>query len=668
MTEMMTDIPQHPHRDNPAASRCQRLCAGAGLLCLALFTLAGMHVQLPHAPGGGLNMPQGTLAWALAGVLMVLAAMTPGLTAALRPSRFMLLCLAGACVLSLPLLYAPQTWRYQAELRVAGLWGGLALMVATRALFDTPPRRRAVLLLMLAGITLEGILGIVQVMWPAVLPFWLPQTVRATGVIGQGNVMASLLGTGLLLSGYLLTAPPCRLAPPALLLCTLVLALCLPLTQSTQAWLALALATLLALATPYATVRQRIWRRRWLAVVIAGALLGILLWHLQRGAMPDHDGGRLGRLQMWQTCLWMLAQHPWLGWGYGHFEMAYVQAWQTTGNVPQVDHVLTGHPHNELLYWLVEGGAVAGAGLLLILLAGLYQFRRSVGALKAARHTPVQLTPRSVAGHVSVVTASGDARTATRAGAFGLLCCTLPVLIHTQLEWPLYLSAWHYLMVLMLLALADGMLAGDTSNATTADDTNNTNNKKETSGSVTLLLRLLWLLAGLATVWWMATTLVLGLHLALAEQLGVTPLRLQAVIQASARNPWSLTERVMRVEATAMAAQAVRSGDLQRLQPVIAWEEQYLLRHPDAEVTVQLLRHLQLTQQTGRLQAATARARAMFPWDARFSEGAQATPAEVPDAPVIPYAQRTSDAPGTPGASEAPEASRHNTGHGGMHP
>ncbi|MGJ3449139.1 hypothetical protein, partial [Enterobacter sp. PTB] len=61
-------------------------------------------------------IPQSVLAWMLAAVLLLLAAPVSrqALSAALRPTPFMTLCLAGAVILTLPLLYAPQTWRYLA--------------------------------------------------------------------------------------------------------------------------------------------------------------------------------------------------------------------------------------------------------------------------------------------------------------------------------------------------------------------------------------------------------------------------------------------------------------------------------------------------------------------------------------------------------------------------
>lgn len=641
-----------PQRNRPTHRHPGRECSVMALLCLALYTLLVSHVYLLHAPWMGVSQPQSVLSWSLAGALLLLAAGTPTLRAALRPTRFMGLCLAGAVVLSIPLLYAPYTWRYLSDLRVAGVWGGLLLMVAVRALFSTCLLRRAALNLVLAGVTLEALTGIAQLLWPHLLLAGMaaPPHGRATGVFGQANVLASLVGTGIMLSGHLLTTqtsalqrhprtmPRCNLTQGALLLCTAVLAVCLPLTQSTMVWVFALLAAVQALATPHVSPRQRILRRVWLAVVVIGLLLGLELWQGLRGDMLSHAAGRLGRLQLWQTSLWMIAQHPWLGWGYGHFEMAYVQAWQTTGNVPVVDHSVIGHPHNELLYWLVEGGAVAGIGLLLLLAAGLQLAVRSGRALRT------RLQTRIIVQHNPAGTARAATATSGNAEAFGLVCCTLPILIHTQLEWPWYLSAWHYLVVLMLLSFADAALNACTAHGATitagtlgpipqnlteklhvVDAPPSANARRPHPRThacrfAVLPARLVLLLAGAGTLWGMLTALPLGMQLSLAETQGVTPARLQVIEVAHQRNPWALNERVWRVETVVLANAAYQSNDPQRLLPVIAWEEQYLLRHPDPEATVLLLKHLRFAGRTDKLQAATARARAMFPWDERFSE------------------------------------------------
>jgi O-antigen polymerase len=579
-------------------------------LCLALYTLVVSHVNILHLPGAGMLLPQVVLGWMTAGLLMLAAAFSAGLRQAWRPTPFMTCCAAGVVLLSLPLCYAPSTWRYLAELRVAGLWGGLLLMVAARALFDTPSRRRAVAVLLLAGCVLEAGVAMARLLVPDLVPDGLPSLLRGrvAGVFVQVNVMASFLSTGVMLCGYLLSTARGRTASLLLPVVTAVTGFCLPLTQSTQAWLGLGLAGLLVLVTRRTVPARNAVMLRWLGVLVVAVLAGVLYWHGQHGAMLPHDGGRLGRLQMWQNCLWLIAQHPWTGWGYGHFEMAYVQAWMTTGNVPQIDHSLVLHPHNELLYWLTEGGAVAGAGLALIVAGGIRLFRDSLRQAMAP--------------------GADNPGTAPAAEAVGLVCCTLPVLIHSQLEWPFYLSAWHWLMVVLLLSLADGAVRERERQPATPPHSSCVATTR--GGWLTGVARLLLATAGGLILWWMSTGLWLGQQLvAAALPGGLSTPQLQAVERARTVNPWVLKEEVWRLEAVAQANRAYQTGDLSLLAPVIAFEEQYLRRHPDAGITAHLMKHLRLTGQTEKARALTARAQAMFPWDARFTD--------VPPLPQTPF-------------------------------
>ncbi|STW66278.1 lipid A core-O-antigen ligase [Klebsiella michiganensis] len=80
------------------------------------------------------------------------------------------------------------------------------------------------------------------------------------------------------------------------------------------------------------------------------------------------------------------------------------------------------YPHNDLLFWWVEGGAVALLGLLVLGVSGFWLLLRRPGVRQLA-----------------------------------LLACLMPILLHTQLEYPLYQSPVHWLFVLILVNLAGSL-------------------------------------------------------------------------------------------------------------------------------------------------------------------------------------------------------------------
>ncbi|MGR5542485.1 O-antigen ligase family protein, partial [Vibrio campbellii] len=73
------------------------------------------------------------------------------------------------------------------------------------------------------------------------------------------------------------------------------------------------------------------------------------------------------------------------------------------------------HPHNETLYWGVEGGIIPLVGLLL---TAILTFTRVAQAKKGTR--------------------------------LALLALFVPILLHSQLEYPFYHSAIHWVTLIIL--------------------------------------------------------------------------------------------------------------------------------------------------------------------------------------------------------------------------
>ncbi|MCU6244332.1 hypothetical protein KWI10_24790, partial [Enterobacter asburiae] len=81
------------------------------------------------------------------------------------------------------------------------------------------------------------------------------------------------------------------------------------------------------------------------------------------------------------------------------------------------------HPHNELVYQVTEGGLVAVVGLAFLLVWGMRVALRLWAQASAA---------------------GGYGKPGSDALGPGL--CALPVLLHTQVEYPWYLSGVHFVL------------------------------------------------------------------------------------------------------------------------------------------------------------------------------------------------------------------------------
>lgn len=399
---------------------------------LLIWMAAVLPVYYPNMGGNGLALPQNILAWGVMALTTLIVTFTVCLgriRLSLTPTARLLL--LGIAVLALPLLYTRPEWREDALWRCAGLLGGWLFYVACLQLRVTARQRELLLFGLLFAVGIQALLAALQLFAPA-LAWVSPNGGRVYGVFQQPNVLGSFIATGLALALWLLLASfsaPTRRQIPLLALLVAFSAL-LVLIQSRAAWLGAALAAALLL---WRFAHQRPAASRWAGgALLLGAAIGLTV--LFTGFGLDGRAGLIGRelsnsarLTMLHDVGAMILAKPLLGWGYGGFEYSFAHFRLQTMPWREVLEV-AGHPHNEILLWWVEGGLTALAGIAIVLAAGV---RLLKSAWQRDREQP-------------------------NGARVGLFLVLLPMLIHTQLEYPFYLSAPHWLAFLLLLALLDG--------------------------------------------------------------------------------------------------------------------------------------------------------------------------------------------------------------------
>ncbi|HIE5442251.1 TPA: Wzy polymerase domain-containing protein [Serratia marcescens] len=404
----------------------------AVLPLLLIWMAAVLPVYHPNMGGDGLALPQNILAWGVMALTTLIVTFTVCLGRihlSLTPTARLLL--LGIAVLALPLLYTRPEWREDALWRCAGLLGGWLFYVACLQLRVTARQRELLLFGLLFTVGIQALLAALQLFAPA-LAWVSPNGGRVYGVFQQPNVLGSFIATGLALALWLLLAPysaPTRRQIPLLALLAAFSAL-LVLIQSRAAWLGAALAAALLL---WRFAHQRPAASRWAGgALLLGAAIGLTVLFTGFGletnsVLLDREFSNSARLTMLHDVGAMILAKPLLGWGYGGFEYSFAHFRLQTMPWREVLEV-AGHPHNEILLWWVEGGLTALAGIAIVLAAGV---RLLKSAWQRDREQP-------------------------NGARVGLFLVLLPMLIHTQLEYPFYLSAPHWLAFLLLLALLDG--------------------------------------------------------------------------------------------------------------------------------------------------------------------------------------------------------------------
>ncbi|MFN1148266.1 PglL family O-oligosaccharyltransferase [Serratia liquefaciens] len=530
----------------------------------AFYCLIAMHIYWPNRGGSGFYLP-----WNLVGGIFI-ALLIIGAMLFSRPplatSGFFNLLASGSLILLLPLLWAQQPWLSEALPRLMGLvLGVLAYFALLQIPLDRRWRRR-LLMLLLAATVIEALLGLVQysLLQPGNWMGYNTLKNRPYGIFQQWNLMASFMATGLALALYLLSArrPLSRslqwLAAAMLLLAPLLLIV----IASRVGLLAALLLSPLQLWMLYRLNRRRAGIA--LLLLMAGVSAGLLLVMLNGATralmLPEPI---FYRLTYWQEALDMIAERPWLGWGYGHFQYDFLHHFYTTHS-SGMESVAISHPHNEILLWGVEGGLLSLSGIALIVW-GLWRL------LRHSRPVPLRPAPWLAA---------------------------LPILLHMMVEYPLYLSAAHSVLLLVILRVSD------------------LRRRLRLPSHSQLPLRLTT--AGIAAL--MVPYLLNGLHSALiitaVEKSGLR--QFGPMSQVITPTPWQVRyDYDMQLR---QLLQYPQTRDMATLLSYQQWAENEICVRPDANIYINLMAVSRLLQQPQRAADLQRQAKRLFPHDARFEE------------------------------------------------
>ncbi|WP_167350541.1 PglL family O-oligosaccharyltransferase [Buttiauxella brennerae] len=304
-----------------------------------------------------------------------------------------------------------------ALIRLAGLWGGIALFWVLIQLRFSSQQRKFLLLSVLVGALIEWGITLWQLKthsydnWMEFVP-----GTRPYGIFQQINVLASFLATGYAIALWFCLNTANRLLTNFCRIAVVMLPTMLVILQSRVGYLGCA-AVFVLLCVVYRHQPRKILLL--LALSLCGVAIGELLknshWLAPLVAIVDKEGSNSERIYIMKSAIEMIRQRPIMGWGYGHFE--YVVARVS----PQLLHHTFPYPiphaHNEFLFGWAEGGIAAAAGMLAI-----------------------------AAGYLTLI--KGNNRY-----ALPLWALSLPIALHTMTEYPLYQSAAHWLTLILLCRL-----------------------------------------------------------------------------------------------------------------------------------------------------------------------------------------------------------------------
>jgi O-antigen polymerase len=382
-----------------------------------------------NSGGSALDFPANLVSWLFVSVFIGAGLWQISVSHAVIYSRFAGLALLGGTALVIPWFYPQGLALHYAGPRVLALIMGLLFYLALMQFNFSHQRLIKGLYWVLVCCAIEIALSLTQYFLLTEGNWIGYDTVsnRPYGVFQQPNVMASLVATSLALSLYLFSQPERPIwCLPLHIFVTVAGALLIVVLQSRTGQLGTLLALLLLL--PYVGLRSRSTLTRWLAMLSLGLGLGWFslnysdsVTSVKREVSIYSDPGV--RKELYGQSLELIGTNPLMGVGYGRFEDAWQSGYaQSPGRSAETTWAMQNleHPHNEILYWAVEGGLIAVAGMLLV----------ALGFLHLLSHSP------------------------WRTG-MAWLALLVPISLHTQTEMPFYASTLHWLLFLGLLGFVD---------------------------------------------------------------------------------------------------------------------------------------------------------------------------------------------------------------------
>ncbi len=391
-----------------------------------LYWLLGMHFFMHNPGGAGLYLPFNAWGWIFASLVIGLGLWQVTLQQRLVFSSLQGCLWLGALLLLLPMAYPGFELKDYAIPRLLGLFAGLLFLFCLYQWQLVRASRDRLLYLLLGAVAIEALLGLVQ--YYLLIPGnWLGYDTRANrpyGIFQQPNVMATFMATGFALAGWLELRGNANPWLKGLRYGVILAAsLLLVALQSRVGQLGGLLALLLLVPALHRQGRLA----QVLGLVALGVGLGIASQYgisgVKRGLEAYQSGGM--RSIYWPYAAKLIAQSPWVGWGYGSFETTFLHHYMAdkalNPAMVQIEYNLD-HPHNEFLYWAVEGGLAPMIGMVLMGCALLWRVSKA-GWVKGA----------------------------------ALLAMVTPILLHTQTEYPLYhaIALWWALLLLVYVLDAE---------------------------------------------------------------------------------------------------------------------------------------------------------------------------------------------------------------------
>ncbi len=399
---------------------------------LFLFLLAPLYYH-PNTGGRGLELTFNISTWAVAVSITCFAIYLITARQLIRLPQKYLFFVAVPVVIILNNLVTGTSQPVPFFFRELFILGGLFYFFALFQFKLRPSQIEWILLAIALSTLVHSSIGILQVTNPEIFGGWFATKGDDVprGVFQQINVQVSFLATGVAISIYLLSRPIAKRFNPvisSLVIVSIALSSFVIVYSGSRVGL---LSLVISLLLLFIFRGKQLLHNKVLVLcaiiaITSGTIAGkngmersfAKTMDIVQGMNIAQGVSRDARINMYSIAFELIAQKPLLGHGIGNYLRVWnLQTGDYFGRHP--DAVLPPyitHPHNEIVYWLIEGGVVIVLGILAAIVAVV------LGLIRCG--------PRRAAGYIAML---------------------LPITLHTQVELPFYISSVHWFLWLFLI-------------------------------------------------------------------------------------------------------------------------------------------------------------------------------------------------------------------------
>ena len=389
-----------------------------------------MHIVLETPGGTGLYLSFNVFGWLIATILISLGLWQITLNKKVVTSKLQLYSLLGFLCLCIPMFYGSE-FSDHAIPRLLGLAGGLLLLFSLYQFDELKNNPQQILWWILMAVAVQASFGLVQyfILESGDWGGYKLGISRPHGSFLQPNVMASFMATGIAISLYLsVSSKIFHLNKYRQVLCYLSLfsaTFLVVALQSRTGHLGTLLVLIFTGIYSYRRNRKQFYVNS--LIIITALCIALISFNNTNGySRGEENYQKAGaRPDTYLITAQMIKEKPIIGAGYGLYERAFLD----TYNSYIIDHPEIGeaqqrmaHPHNEVLYWVSEGGIIALLGMVFFFVAYMNSWLKISNML------------------------------AKRLAILGLIT---PLLLHSQLEFPFYTSISHWFVFIILLWFTD---------------------------------------------------------------------------------------------------------------------------------------------------------------------------------------------------------------------